>query len=120
MNNLTKLSIGVVTSLSMAFLSTGLSFAQSFNQGNATWPYQTDAKCYQVFYKETGATNWQFSVRCKDLKGPKWQYTIGYLKPGVSYTYKVRVTSNVANANQYRWITNDQVLSVTSQPQPQW
>ena len=89
MNKLSKLSIGIITSFSMSVIFTGITFAQSYNQGTATWPYQTDAKCYQIFYKESTASNWQFSVRCKDTKNPAWQYTIKYLKPSVSYTYKV-------------------------------
>jgi hypothetical protein len=117
MNKFSKISIGIVTSLSMATLFVGTSFAQSYNQGTATWPYQTDAKCYQIFYKEKSAPNWQFSVRCRDLKNPIWSKTIYYLKPGVSYTYKVREVSNIQNSNQYRWITNDTVLPVSSQPQ---
>jgi hypothetical protein len=118
MNKLTKFSLGIVTTLSMTLLFAGSSFAQSYNQGTATWPYQSDAKCYQIFYKEKSAPNWQFSVRCRDLKNPVWQYTIKYLKSGVSYTYKVREVSNIANANQYRWITNEAVLPIS--PQPQW
>jgi hypothetical protein len=117
MNRLAKLSVGIVTSLSMVTLFVGTSFAQSYNQGTATWPYQSDAKCYQIFYKEKSAPNWQFSVHCRDLKNPKWQYTIKYLKPGVSYSYKVREVSNIATANQYRWITNETVLQVSLQPQ---
>ena len=117
MNKLAKLSIGIVTSLTMGTLFVGSSFAQSYNQGTATWQYQTDAKCYQIFYKEKAALNWQFSVRCRDLKNPAWQYTIKYLKPDVSYLYKVREISNTATANQYKWITNETVLPVSSQPQ---
>jgi hypothetical protein len=115
MNKLSKLSIGILTSLSMIILFAGTSFAQSNNQGTAKWPYQIDAKCYQIFYKESGATNWQFSVRCRDLKNPLWQKTIYYLKPGVSYTYRVKAISNIANANQYRWITNETVLPISPQ-----
>jgi len=118
MNKLTKLSFGIATTLSMTFLFAESSFAQSYNQGNATWQYQTDAKCYQIFYKETNATNWQFSVHCRDLKNPVWHYTIQYLKQGVSYTYKVREITNVDNGNKYKWITNETVLQVS--PQPQW
>src|SRR5258708_38738938 len=118
MNKFTKLSVGIVSSLSMAFLFAGSSFAQSYNQGIAMWPSQTDARCYQVFYKESSSSTWQFSVRCKDTQSPRTQYLIKYLKPGVSYTYKVKVISNVANNNNYRWITNDQTLPVS--PQPQW
>jgi hypothetical protein len=117
MKSLTKLSIGIITAVSLSIYFSASSFAQSYNQGIATWPYQTDAKCYQVFYKESTATNWQFAVRCKDTKNPEWQYTIKYLKSGVSYTYRVKEVSNIDNGNKYRWITNEKVLQVTPQPQ---
>lgn len=117
MNKFTKLSIGIVTSLTMTAIFAGSSSAQSYNQGTATWPYQTDAKCYQIFYKESKATDWQFSVRCKDTKNPLWQYTIKYLKQDVSYTYRVKEVSNIDNGNKYRWITNEKILPLTSQPQ---
>jgi hypothetical protein len=111
MNIVTKVSLGTITSLAMLASVAGASFAQTVPSSNyqllAKWPYETDAKCYQLFYKETGAASWQFAVRCKDLKNPVWQYLIQGLKPNTSYTYKVREISTIGNANQYRWITND-------------
>lgn len=118
MKTFNKISLGTLTIMLLTSLFAGSAFAQTDYQIITKWPYQTDAKCYQIFYKEATATNWQFGVRCKDLKNPIWQYAIKGLKPGVSYTYKVKEISNLDNSNKYRWITNETTLPST--PVTQW
>ena len=113
MNTLTKLSIAAASIASLSSLFAGSAFAQTDYQIKATWTNQNDAKCYQIFYKEAGAPNWQFGVRCKDLKSPVSYYYIKGLKAGVSYTYKVKEISNIDNGYKYRWITNEATLPST-------
>ena len=115
----TKLSVGAATTLVFASLFAGSVFAQTNIQGHATWTNQADAKCYQIYYKEKIAPNWQFAVHCSDLKSPRSQYTINYLKSEVTYTYRVKEISNVDNGYKYRWITNEAILP-TTQVTSQW
>lgn len=119
MKTFAKISIGTLAALSLTSLFAGSAFAQTDYQILAKWTSQPDAKCYQIFYKEAGALNWQFGIRCKDLKSPISQYYIKGLKPGISYTYKVKEISNIDNGYKYRWITNEITLPST-QITTQW
>lgn len=89
--------------------SSGVVFAAQFNQGIVSWTTQPNARCYRIYYKETKAPLWQHSVGCKDLSATSFRYTIGYLKPNVSYTYSVVA---VWFDDQEHWLGNH-VMHVT-------
>ncbi|HSW97078.1 MAG TPA: hypothetical protein VLF89_04605 [Candidatus Saccharimonadales bacterium] len=89
MNKLTKLSVGIIASASMALVFTGISFAQSYNQGMASWwqmNVPSGTKCYNVYYGAKSNPK-QYAVRCVSNKVTS--ITIKYLNPGVTYYYEV-------------------------------
>lgn len=61
----------------------------AFAKGEATWSPVANADKIHVFYKESKAAQWQHAVR--DLSGKSTGVTIGYLKSGVSYTWRALV-----------------------------
>lgn len=58
-----------------------------FNQATVSLPQVPNAAAYNIYYKQDGATNFTNAVR--DIPPTVHQYTLSYLKKGVSYKYKV-------------------------------
>lgn len=114
-NKLTQIGIGLASSIVIFGSVAGTAFAQTtptYNQGLAQWAYIENAKCFRIYYKEKGAADWQFAVHCRDLKNPTWKYTIGYLKKGVNYTYRVQAVN--FDSSTY-WVTGEQTLKISTQ-----
>ncbi len=108
MNKFTKLvlTLGAVSVLS--FLTAGTASANeawqnpqqmSYSAGTVWWWPVGGAKWYNIYYSEAGDPRPMHAVR--DLSQDARQYTIMYLKPGVSYKYQV-VAKNDAGA-EYWW-----------------
>lgn len=91
---------------------------QHYNQAATSWQGQVGAARYNVYYKESGMTSWQHSVR--DLASNASSITIGYLKPGVSYWY--RVSAEDESGKEFWWSANmklNTMMSNTPMPMTQ-
>lgn len=80
---------------SPAFAQVSPTPVQHYNKAVINWASQPNTRCYRIYYKETNASSWQHSIRCKDLPATSYSYTVQYLKPNTTYTYEVKAVNNV-------------------------
>lgn len=102
MNKITKISLSIGSFLLLSSFFAPSVFAAgtpSYKQATVKWRSVSGARNYNIYYKEAGAKNFNYSVIM--LPANAVSYTIGYLRKGVVYQYNLAAV-NDAGA-EYWW-----------------